>query len=342
MEQTTVSPAEQGREAAQASFASKPETLQLAENSPLAAASSPEAEAFRQEIIRAGHKLWQRQYVDGNGGNISVRLGSQYVLCTPTMVSKEDLVPADICLSDLDGHILAGDRSRTSELLLHLEIYKANPRARAVVHCHPPYATAFAVAGVTPPNGLITEYEIFIGTPAVAPYGTPGTQAFAETVRPFAENHNTILLTNHGIVCWADTVTHAEWLTEIFETCCKTYLLALQIGQPLQVIPSEKIEEILALKRRLGFPDARIARSPEPAAPEPEENTAELERLVSRCSAARRAGVIKERGPEPVCSPPARRSLCGWCDDSRWPREWPCGRRSWWWTEPQSRTPAAG
>jgi len=286
MEQTTVSPTEQGSEAAQATpetgFIWKPKALKLAEDSPLAAASSPEAEAFRREIIRAGHKLWHRQYVDGNGGNISVRLGSQYVLCTPTMVSKEDLVPADICLSDLNGNILAGDRTRTRELLLHLEIYKANPRARAVVHCHPPYATAFAVTGSTPPNGLITEYEIFIGPAAVAPYETPGTQAFAETVLPFVEDHNTILLTNHGIVCWADTVTHAEWLAEIFETCCKTYLLAKQIGKPLQLIPERKIEEILALKRRMGLPDARIARSAGSASAEPVETAAELERMVER------------------------------------------------------------
>ncbi|MGD0940734.1 MAG: class II aldolase/adducin family protein [Terracidiphilus sp.] len=286
MEQSTVSVVEQGREAAKAApevgFAWNPKDLKLAEDTPLAAASSPEAEAFRQEIIRAGHKLWQRQYVDGNGGNISVRLSSQYVLCTPTMVSKEDLVPADICLSDLDGNILAGDRSRTSELLLHLAIYKANPRARAVVHCHPPYATAFAVTGATPPNGLITEYEIFIGPAAVAPYETPGTQAFAETVLPFVEDHNTILLTNHGIVCWADTVTHAEWLTEIFETCCKTYLLAQQIGRSLKVIPEEKINEILALKQRMGLPDARLTRSAETAGAAPEVSAAELERMVER------------------------------------------------------------
>ncbi len=132
MQQTAVPVAEQGREAARAaspaSFAPQPETQKIEENLPMAAASSPEAEALRQEIIRVGRKLWERQYVDGNGGNISVRLGSHYVLCTPTMLSKGDLEPADICLSDLDGNILAGDRSRTSELLLHLEIYKANPR----------------------------------------------------------------------------------------------------------------------------------------------------------------------------------------------------------------------
>ena len=125
-------------------IASAPKPL---DDSPLVAASSFEAEALRAEMLRAGRKMWERQYVDGNGGNISVRLGSKYVLCTPTMLSKGDLEPADICLSDLEGNILAGDRSRTSELLLHLEIYKANPKARAVLHCHPPYATAFAITG---------------------------------------------------------------------------------------------------------------------------------------------------------------------------------------------------
>ena len=282
MQQTAVPVEEKGRETGrvlpQTGFASKPQTLKIEEDLPMAAASSPEAEAFRKEIIRAGRKLWERQYVDGSGGNISVRLGSRYVLCTPTMLSKGDLEPADICLSDLDGNILAGDRSRTSELLLHLEIYKANSRAQAVVHCHPPYATAFAVTGSTPPNGLITEYELFIGPAAVAPYETTGTKAFAETVLPFVMDHNTILLTNHGIVCWADTVMHAEWLVEIFETCCKTYLLAKQIGKPLSIIPEGKIRQILALKRQLGFPDARINDLAIPA----EGTSAELERLVEQ------------------------------------------------------------
>ncbi len=280
MQQAEGSVAEQDRESTRvacgAGIATQSESRKIEENAPLAIASSAEAEAFRQEIIRAGRKLWERQYVDGNGGNISVRLGSRYVLCTPTMVSKGDLEAAEICFLDLDGKVLAGSRARTSELLLHLEIYKANPKARAVVHCHPPYATAFSIAGTTPPNGLVSEYEIFIGPAAVAPYETPGTQAFAETVLPFVADHNTILLTNHGIVCWSDTVTHAEWLVEVMETCCKTYLLAKQIGQPLSVIPEHKIQEILALKRRLGFPDARLANFPEAAGPPLGADAAEL------------------------------------------------------------------
>jgi len=229
-------------------------------DSPLAAASSALATAIRAEIIRVGRKLWERQYVDGNGGNISVRIGKDYLLCTPTLVSKTDLEPADICLSDLNGKILVGDRDLTSELLLHLEIFKANPRARAVVHCHPPYATAFAITGTVPPNGYLPEYEVFIGPAAIAPYETPGTQAFAETVLPFVGHHNTILLKNHGVVCWSDSATHAELLCEIIDTYCKTYLIALQIGQPLDLIPDDKIDDILRRKRLMGLPDARMHR----------------------------------------------------------------------------------
>jgi L-fuculose-phosphate aldolase len=278
MGQTAIAVPQQVREVVEAVVATLGEAKP--ESSPAVVAASFEATALRAEIIHVGRKLWQRQYVDGNGGNISVRIGESYVLCTPTLLSKGDLVPADICLADLDGNILAGDRSRTSELLLHLEIYKANPKARAVVHCHPPYATAYAITGTIPPNGLIPEYEVFVGPAAVAPYETPGTQAFAETVLPFVEKHNTILLQNHGIVCWSDTVTHAEYLAEIIDTYCKTYLIAKQIGVPLTTIPEEKIQEILALKRRMGLPDARLTDVPETVTP-----GADLEQLVARVQA---------------------------------------------------------
>jgi L-fuculose-phosphate aldolase len=252
---------------------------QAAHVSPSVAVNSFEADALRAEIIAVGRKLWERKYVDGAGGNISARLNSEYVLCTPTMLSKGDLQPADICLTDLEGNILAGDRLRTSELLLHLEIYRSNPRARAVVHCHPPHATGFALTGSAPPNGYLSEFEFFIGPVAVAPYETPGTPAFAETIRPFVHDHNTILLANHGIVCWSDTVTHAEWLAEILETYCTMYLIAMQVGRPLQPISEPKMQELLAAKRRLCWPDARfgsIAETPSPAA------SPDLDRLVER------------------------------------------------------------
>jgi L-fuculose-phosphate aldolase len=247
--------------------------------------SSPEAEAIKKEICAVGRKLWMRQFVDGNGGNISYRMGPNEVLCSPTLVSKYDLTPDDIGMTDLGGVQIAGLKQRTSELLLHLEIYKANAQARAVVHCHPPYATAFAMTGTAPPNGLISEYEMFVGPVAVAPYETPGTQAFAETVIPFVEEHNTILLTNHGVVCWSDTATHAEWLVEIVETYCKKYLIAKQIGEPLKFIPDSKIEEILAFKRRLGYPDARLGRPAQASGGVEGKHTPELEHRMKQAVA---------------------------------------------------------
>jgi L-fuculose-phosphate aldolase len=221
---------------------------------------APATEAIKQEILRAGRKLWERQYVDGNGGNISCRIAPGYVLSTPTLCSKGDLRAGDISLVDMENNQIFGDRPHTSEIKLHLEIYKAEPRAKAVLHCHPPYATAYAVAGVAPRGDLIPEQEVFVGPVAYAPYETPGSDAVARSVLPLVHDHNTILLGNHGIVCWADTVTHVEWYAEVVDTYCKTLQIAEGIGKPLKEIPPEKIQELLAIKQKLGLPDPRLPR----------------------------------------------------------------------------------
>jgi L-fuculose-phosphate aldolase len=234
---------------------------QLAADDPLEIFTSVEAEALKEEILRVGKKLWERQYVDGNGGNISVRVSPHYVLCTPTLCSKGDLCREDLSLVDLDNYQICGDRPQTSEILLHLEIYKAVPAAKAVIHCHPPYATAHAVAGVIPQGNLVPEQEVFVGPVALAPYETPGTRAFAKTVLPFVKDHNTILLANHGIVCWADTVTHAEWYVEVVDTYCKTVMIASQLRPTLNEIPPDKIADLLAIKKKWGLPDPRLPSS---------------------------------------------------------------------------------
>ena len=171
------------------------------------------------------------------------------------------MTPGDIGLTDLEGNQIAGTKPRTSELLLHLEIYKAVPEAKAVVHCHPPHATAYAITGRVPPNMVIPEFEVFVGKVAISPYETPGTKAFAETVLPYVKEHNTVLLSNHGIVCWADTVTHAEWYAEVLETYCWTLMLATQLGAPISRISEEHTSDLLAIKKKLGLPDIRFDTS---------------------------------------------------------------------------------
>jgi L-fuculose-phosphate aldolase len=222
---------------------------------------TPEAEAIKKEICAVGRKLWMRQFVDGNGGNISYRIGPNEVICTPTLVSKFDLTPEDLSLVDLEGNQIAGTRPRTSEIFLHLEIYKAVAEAKSCVHCHPPHATAYAITGRVPPNMVIPEFEVFVGKVAISPYKTPGTAEFAQTVIPFVKQHNTVLLQNHGIICWADTVTHAEWYAEVLETYCWTLMLAAQLGVPISRISEEQGSDLLAIKKKLGLPDIRFDTS---------------------------------------------------------------------------------
>ena len=223
--------------------------------------NTPEAEAVKIEICAVGKKLWNRQYVDGNGGNISYRIGPNEVICTPTLVSKFDLTPDDLCMVDLDGKQIAGKRPRTSEILLHLEIFKAVAEAKSCVHCHPPHATAYAITGRVPPSRVIPEFEVFVGKVAVSPYETPGTKAFAETVIPYVKSHNTVLLANHGIICWADTVTHAEWYAEVVDTYCWTLMLASQLGVPISQISEKHTADLLDIKKTIGLPDARFDAS---------------------------------------------------------------------------------
>ena len=284
---------------------------------PLEIFHSPAVLAIKEEIVRAGRKLWQRQYVDGNGGNISARVSEEFVVCTPTLLSKGDLQVEDLALVDLENRRICGHRPHTSELLMHLEIYKTVPQAKAVIHCHPPYATAHAVAGVVPIGNLVPEQEVFIGPVALSPYETPGTPEFARTVHSLAKNHNTVLLANHGVVCWADTVTHAEWYVEIVDTYCKTIMIASQLRPDLPEIPPNKIADLLAIKQKLGMslPDARIAKdtaaepdrleaaidayigAPAPAhfPPSGGEDNAEIDELVSRMTEQVAAFLEKNR-----------------------------------------------
>jgi L-fuculose-phosphate aldolase len=166
---------------------------------------------------------------------------------------------------DFDGRQLAGVRRRSSEILLHLAIMKAVPAARAVLHCHPPHATAFALVGQVPPVAMLAEHEVFIGPVALVPYETPGTQACADAVVPVAAHHNTILMANHGVVTWADSLTHAEWFVEVMDTTCRVLILAAQLGVPPKEIPPAIVGGLLEIKRKMGLPDARFGDNQPPA-----------------------------------------------------------------------------
>jgi L-fuculose-phosphate aldolase len=209
---------------------------------------------LKQEICEIGHKIYDKGFVAANDGNISYRISENHVLCTPTLVSKGSLKPDDICLVDMSGKQLSGKKKRTSEVMLHLEIYKANPKVKAVVHSHPPHATAFSVAGEEIPTCILPEVEVFLGPIPTAVYETPGAQAFAQTILPFVETAKIVVLKNHGTVAWGETLQQAYWWTEILDAYCRILLIAKQVGRVERISPP-KVEELLDLKERFGITD---------------------------------------------------------------------------------------
>jgi len=207
---------------------------------------------IKQEMCEVGRKIYAKGFAAANDGNISYRVDDNHVFCSPTLISKGEMKPDDICTVDMTGKQIAGRKKRTSEVLLHLDIYKACADVRAVVHCHPPHATAFSIAGEEIPTCVLPEVEVFLGTIPTAIYETPGSQAFADTILPHVSKSKIAVLKNHGTVSWGDTLNHAYWWTEILDAYCKMLILAKQIGK-VERISEPKVEELLDLKERFGM-----------------------------------------------------------------------------------------
>ncbi len=214
---------------------------------------------LKEFICEVGRRVYAKGFAAANDGNISIRLNDREVLCTPTMMSKGFMKPEDLCKVDYAGKQLAGTRKRSSEILLHLAIYKNRPDVNAVVHCHPPHATAFAVAGLPIPKCVLPEVEVFLGEVPTALYETPGTQKFADTVVPLLKASNTIILANHGTVTFGPDLEKAYWNSEIVDAYCRILILAQQLGN-VNYFTNQQTKELLDLKKRLGYDDARFAQ----------------------------------------------------------------------------------
>jgi L-fuculose-phosphate aldolase len=220
--------------------------------------NSAYALGLKEQICQMGHRLWKRAYVDGNGGNMAIRVGEDIAICTPTLVSKGSLKPEDMCLVDFEGNQLLGTKKRTSEILMHLQMMKRQPKAVATCHCHPPYATAFAVAGIAPPTCMLPEYEVFCAV-GVAPYRTPGSPEMGKLVAELTDQYNTILMANHGVVTWShNNIEEAYWRMEIIEAYCRTIVVAGQLGKPINTFTGPQMKELLNIKQSLGFVDPRF------------------------------------------------------------------------------------
>lgn len=214
--------------------------------------ASDELLAVKRQIVDIGRRLYQREYVDGNGGNLSVRVAQDLVLCSPTLCSKGFMEVDDICLVDLEAGQLCGRRPATSEVRVHIAMMKATGFG-ACIHAHPPCCNAFLFAGQVPPNGVNPEADIFLGQIPLAPYGTPGTPEVADAVAKAARQSNVVFMENHGVVAAAADIEAAEWYLENADAYCKMLLLAGLHRQPVNQVPEPMLEAFLRIRRANGL-----------------------------------------------------------------------------------------
>lgn len=218
---------------------------------------SPAIETLKRRMCDMGRRMWERGYTDGNGGNLTIRVGDNLVLCTATLVSKGFMSPEQVCLVDLDGKQLAGTFKRTSEVNTHIGIMKRQPKAKACCHAHPPHATAYAVAKVVPPTCLIPEAEVFLGVIGSSEYQTPGTPENADAVGEVGVDHQAILMENHGVITWGKDIEDAYWKMENTDAYCQTILLASMLGKELQPISGKQAKDLIEIRKQLGMSDYR-------------------------------------------------------------------------------------
>jgi L-fuculose-phosphate aldolase len=210
----------------------------------------PSRAAVARDIVRCCRRLWEAGLIAGVDGNVSVRLGPERLLVTPSGLLKCDLVPADLVEVDLTGAHQRGSRRASSELDLHLRVYRHRADCGAVVHAHPPTATAFAVAGEGLPADVLPELILYLGTVPLVPYATTGTPALGDAVEPFLERHVAVLLANHGALAWGPDLAGAQIRMESLEHSARILLAARALGQIARLTP----EQISALDQRRGTP----------------------------------------------------------------------------------------
>jgi len=190
---------------------------------------------LRREIVRFGRWISRLGFTPGTSGNLSVRLDDDRLLVTPTGVSKYLMRPNDMVVVDFEGRQLEGSRRVTSEIGMHLAVYRFRADVGAVVHAHPPTATAFACTGRALDEILCQEAVMTLGAVPLAPYATTGTYEVAASLEPYLEDHDAILLANHGVVSYGATLTDAFLKMETVEHLAEVALVAHQLGsaQPL-------------------------------------------------------------------------------------------------------------
>ncbi len=206
----------------------------------------------RDEMVEVGRRLWQRGYVAANDGNISQRVGEDRLLATPTGVSKGFMTAEMLILTDMDGKVVRGELRPSSELNMHIEVYRLRPEIKAVVHAHPPVATSFSVAGIALDKCILPESVLTLGAIPVAGYATPSTDEMPASIRPFVSSHDALLLANHGAVTWAVSLEQAYFRMETLEQGAAIVHHALMLGN-VNLLGPEEVAKLKAVGEKMGL-----------------------------------------------------------------------------------------
>ena len=207
---------------------------------------------LRADIVEVGRRMYARGYTASNDGNISVRLGADRLLMTPKSVCKGFMTPDMMCITDLEGRKLQGDRDPSSEMLMHLEVYRQRPDAQAVVHAHPPTATGFAVAGIPLDRAVLAEVLTTLGSIPIAEYATPSTRELPEAVRKYIKAHDGMLLANHGALTVGADLYGAYYKMETIEHFAKISLVARLLGRE-NLLSREEVMRLQELRGSYGI-----------------------------------------------------------------------------------------
>jgi L-fuculose-phosphate aldolase len=207
---------------------------------------------LRADIVEIGRRLWQRGYVASNDGNISVRLDEKRLLTTPSGVSKGFMTPDMLVITDFEGNRLAGDRKASSELKMHLQVYRDRPDANAVVHAHPPTATGFAVAGIPLTRAVLAEVVCTLGSIPIAEYATPSTDELAAACSRYLKAHDGLLLANHGALAIGPDLFTAYYRMETIEHFAKISLVTRMLGRE-HLLSREEVDRLQGLRGMYGI-----------------------------------------------------------------------------------------
>ena len=259
----------------------------------------------KQHILDVGRRLYQKEYVVSNDGNMSARIGDDRIVATPAGLCKGTLSLEDLCVCDMDGNKVSGSRNPSSEIGMHIFLYRERPDIGAVVHAHPPTATGFSVAGIPLSACVLPEMIISLGSVPIADYGTPGGPGISEPIRKYVKDYDAYLLQNHGATTVGPDIMNAYFKMETLEHFARILFVARQLGD-VNVLNREEVEKLLQIRERLGIrgPDpACLVDSPKSARSEAQPDDGPIPTLRTR-SAARSTG-----SPQATASPDGQEDL---------------------------------